>query len=293
MRKKFNSVVSALVEHDKDAILLLGDIGVYNFHKTLEDFPDRAFNIGILEQSMVGVAAGFSLQGYTPIVHTIAPFIVERAFEQIKIDFGYQGLPGNFVSVGASFDYAALGCTHHCPGDVNLLSNIPGVNVFVPGDEKEFEYLFRNNWKNGQLNYFRLSELQNSKTQNSSEGSFSQIKSGNLGTIIVVGPILDRVLEATEHIDAELLYLNSFPKDGLNLQDFDCVSNNLVIIEPYYSGLVLQNLSPMLAKNAHRILQIGVPRKFLTNYGNVEDHYTSIGFDPPQLFTRISNFLNE
>jgi len=293
MRKKFNSVVSALMEQDKDAILLLGDIGVYNFHKTLEDFPNRAFNIGILEQSMVGVAAGFSLQGYTPIVHTIAPFIVERAFEQIKIDFGYQGLPGNFVSVGASFDYAALGCTHHCPGDVNLLSNIPGVNVFVPGDEKEFEYLFRNNWKNGQLNYFRLSELQNSKTQNLSEGSFSQLKSGNLGTIIVVGPILDRVLEATEHIDADLLYLNYFPKDGLNLQDFDCVSNNLVIIEPYYSGLVLQNLSPILAKNAHRILQIGVPRKFLTNYGSVNEHYTSIGFDPPQLFTRISNFLNE
>ena len=293
MRKKFNSVVSALVEQDKDAILLLGDIGVYNFHKTLEDFPDRAFNIGILEQSMVGVAAGFSLQGYTPIIHTIAPFIVERAFEQIKIDFGYQGLPGNFVSVGASFDYAALGCTHHCPGDVNLLSNIPGVNVFVPGDEKEFEYLFRNNWKNGQLNYFRLSELQNSKTQNLSEGSFRQLKSGNLGTIIFVGPILDRVLEATEHIDADLLYLNSFPKDGLNLQDFDCVSNNLVIIEPYYSGLVLQNLSPILAKNANRILQIGVPRKFLTNYGSVNEHYTSIGFDPPQLFTRISNFLNE
>jgi len=293
MRKKFNSVVSALMEQDKDAILLLGDIGVYNFHKTLDDFPDRAFNIGILEQSMVGVAAGFSLEGYTPIVHTIAPFIVERAFEQIKIDFGYQGLPGNFVSVGASFDYAALGCTHHCPGDVNLLSNIPGVNVFVPGDDQEFEYLFRNNWKNGQLNYFRLSEHQNSVSQNLSGGSFSQLKTGRLGTIIVVGPVLDRVLEATEHIDADLLYLNSFPKDGLNLSNFDCISNKLVIIEPYYSGLVLQNLSPILAKNAHRILQIGVPRKFLTNYGSVDEHYTSIGFDPPQLFTRISNFLNE
>ena len=293
MRKKFNSVVSSIVENDKDAVLLLGDIGVFNFQKTLENFPDRAFNIGILEQSMVGVAAGFALQGYTPIVHTIAPFIVERAFEQIKIDFGYQGLPGNFVSVGASFDYAALGCTHHCPGDLNLLSNIPGVNLFVPGDEKEFEHQFRSNWKNGSLNYFRLSEHQNSNSQNLSEGSFSKIKSGNLGTVIVVGPVLDRAIEATEHIDVDLLYMNSFPKDGLNFSDFACVKNNLVIIEPYYSGLVLQNLSPTLAKNAHKILQIGVPRKFLTNYGSVDEHYTSIGFDPPQLFTRISNFLNE
>jgi transketolase len=39
---------------------------------------------------MVGVAAGMSKVGLNPVIHTIAPFLIERAYEQIKLDFGYQ-----------------------------------------------------------------------------------------------------------------------------------------------------------------------------------------------------------
>lgn len=293
MRKKFNAVVSELVAEDEKSILLLGDIGVFNFQDTLNKFPERAFNIGILEQSMVGVAAGFAIQGFTPIIHTIAPFIVERAFEQIKIDFGYQELAGNFVSVGASFDYAALGCTHHCPGDVSILSNIPGVNIFVPGHEKEFERQFRENWKNGSINYFRLSEHQNSESYASHDECLVTIKHGNRATLIVVGPILDRIIEATELIDVEVLYLNTIPKNNLNLVRDFCKKGNLIIVEPYYSGPVLQKLSETLTGNKHRILQIGIPRKFLQNYGSAKEHYTSIGFDPAGLHKQIVDFIDE
>ena len=95
--------------------------------------PLRAHNIGILEQSTIGLAAGLSLAGHFPIVHTIAPFLVERAYEQIKIDLGYQQLGSNLVSVGGSYDYAGLGCTHHCPADVGILNKIPGIEIIVPG----------------------------------------------------------------------------------------------------------------------------------------------------------------
>ena len=55
-------------------------------------YPKRIYNIGILEQSMISLAAGLSNEGLRPIVHTIAPFIVSRALEQLKIDFGYKSL---------------------------------------------------------------------------------------------------------------------------------------------------------------------------------------------------------
>ena len=125
MRKQFVSTFESLIKKDKKLSLLLCDIGVFGFRNSIAKYPNRVMNIGILEQSTIGVAAGMSRSGLIPVIHTIAPFLVERAFEQIKIDFGYQDIGCNLVSVGASYDYASLGCTHHCPADVALLKNIP------------------------------------------------------------------------------------------------------------------------------------------------------------------------
>ena len=105
MRSTFASILEKIIDKDYRVVNVLGDIGVFSFRKSMEKFPDRVINIGILEQSMIGIAAGLSKQGLIPFVHTIAPFMVERALEQLKIDFGYQELGGNFVSVGASSDY--------------------------------------------------------------------------------------------------------------------------------------------------------------------------------------------
>ena len=72
---------------------------------------------------------GSRWRGSCPIVHTITPFLVERPLEQIKLDFGYQGLQGTFVSVGGSYDYTSEGFTHHSPGDVQVMLTVPGMQV--------------------------------------------------------------------------------------------------------------------------------------------------------------------
>ena len=132
MRKQFVRTTEDVMAKDERLVVLLGDIGVFGFRSAFEQFPARIYNIGICEQAMTSLAAGLSKEGLVPVVHSIAPFVVERCFEQIKVDFCYQKLGGNIVSVGGSYDYAALGCTHHCPGDWQSCARCPAWKSSCP-----------------------------------------------------------------------------------------------------------------------------------------------------------------
>jgi len=121
MRKQFVRTTEEIMTKDPRLVLLPGDIGVFGFRNAFQRHPERTYNIGICEQAMTSLAAGLAKEGFIPVLHSIAPFVVERSFEQLKVDLCYQNLPAKIVSVGGSYDYAGLGCTHHCPGDVAVL----------------------------------------------------------------------------------------------------------------------------------------------------------------------------
>jgi len=292
LRRTFTDVATQIINTNDNSALLLGDIGVYGFNQVLTDFPKRAFNMGILEQSMVSVGAGLSSEGITPIIHTIAPFIVERALEQIKIDFGYQNLPGNFVSVGASFDYAKLGCTHHCPGDINILTNIPGMNVFLPGHSGEFENQLMNHWDSGHLNYFRISEYTNQAAIEIKFGEIKKIKNGRKGVIIVVGPFLAEALNGLSELDIEIHYLNSISAGDDMKVVSEFPGNKVVIYEPYYSGAVLLKLTNQISSNRCKVMQLGVAKRFLAEYGSYEEHLIDLELDANSLKKRVEVFIN-
>jgi transketolase len=156
MRKMFPLTVHELMKQDKRIVVLLGDISVFGFQNCFRDFPERTFNIGICEQSMVSMAAGLAMAGFIPIVHTIEPFLVDRAFEQIKDDFGYQELKGNIVGVDVSETAPNLGYTHQCPYALEHMGDIQGMKVFAPQTRENFDAEFKENYDKG-LNYFRIS----------------------------------------------------------------------------------------------------------------------------------------
>lgn len=155
MRKQFPQTVLEIMDKDERVVVLLGDIGIFAFKDVFEKYPKRCYNIGICEQSMVGMAAGLAMVGFIPIVHTIEPFLVDRAFEQIKNDFGYQELYGNIVGVDVSGSAPNLGYTHQCPYALEHMAHVVGMNVFVPETAEQFDLKFRENYDKG-LNYFRI-----------------------------------------------------------------------------------------------------------------------------------------
>src|SRR3954462_7778302 len=126
MRSRLAACASRLVEEDDRVAVILADISEDYFSDAANRFPHRVINVGIMEQTLIGVGAGFALEGFYPILHSIAPFLVERPYEQIKVDFGYQSLGGTLASIGGSYDYGTEGGTHHAPGDVGALLQIPG-----------------------------------------------------------------------------------------------------------------------------------------------------------------------
>lgn len=155
MRNEFPKTVLEIMEKDDRVVVLLGDIGVFAFREVFARFPKRCYNIGICEQTMVGMAAGLAMSGFIPIIHTIEPFLVERAFEQIKDDFGYQELPGNIVGVDVSETAPNLGYTHQCPYAIKMMSFIKCMKTFEPETADEFRRVFLENYNNG-LSYYRI-----------------------------------------------------------------------------------------------------------------------------------------
>lgn len=291
MRKQFVTTVESLLEKDTSTILLLGDIGVYGFKNAFQKFPARVYNIGILEQSTIGLASGLATIKFIPIVHTIAPFLVERAYEQLKLDFGYQKLGGNFVSVGASYDYAALGCTHHCPGDVAILKNIPGMEMVVPGTSEEFDTIFGQAYDDGRPTYFRLSEKENKISQKVSFGKAVIVKTGTKATVISVGPTLSAVTDACEGLDVTILYYTTIAPFDRETLAMNSASGKILIVEPFYSGTLIDEVVSSLKGRSFTFEMIGVPHEFLDHYGTPAEHDEATGLNAGNIRYKLSALI--
>jgi transketolase len=290
MRKQFVKSMKNILYGDNKTILLLGDIGVFGFREELKNIPHQVYNIGILEQSTVSLAAGMARGGMIPFIHTIAPFVVERALEQIKIDFGYQELNGNIISVGASYDYAGLGCTHHCPGDIQILMSIPNINIFIPGSSEEFDILLKHFYLNSNPKYFRLSEYENENTIHSIPGNATVLKNGSLATIIVYGPLCDTVLKACENLDVCILYYNSIlPFDTSTLTNN--FNEKIIVCEPFYCGSTNYLINNALVGKKYSLFNIGVPRQFLYKYGDKKQHDEYLMLDVNGIRKRVEECL--
>jgi len=295
MRKQFAFTMEQMMAIDDKIVILLGDIGVHSFKNCFEKFPNRTYNIGILEQSMVGMASGLASEGFIPIIHTIAPFLVERAYEQIKLDFAYQKLNGNFVSVGNSYDYSALGITHQCPNDVSILKQIPNFEIVCPGNSKEFDMLFKQSYYSGNPTYFRLSEYENSIEIDDIEfGKASIIKRAeeSKATVIAVGNLLDKVVETCKDLDVTILYYHTVKPFDYETLFYNCNSNKILLCEPYTKGgLSFEIMEAMRSKGGCIIDYIGVENTFTTHYGDKESHDLIHGIRENKIREKVLNLI--
>ncbi|MEU9859530.1 transketolase C-terminal domain-containing protein [Streptomyces sp. NPDC047971] len=293
MRDRFISTTTQLLGEDPRLALVLAEISRDGFQQAERRHPDRVINVGIREQLMIGAGGGLALTGMRPIMHTFASFLVERPFEQLKLDFGHQGVSGILVSAGASYDWPAGGFTHMSPGDVALLDTLDGWTVHVPGHPDEAEALLRQAAAGDDLVYVRLSLQSNASPRPVSHG-FDTVRVGRDGVVVSVGPMLDNVLAATEGLDVTVLHAGTIrPFDGEALRRaVEGARPDVVLVEPYLAGTSTAAANDALAAVPHRVLGLGVSRRELRKYGSIDEHLAGQGLDPAGLRGRVTSFLS-
>lgn len=156
MRKTFINTLIELAREDKDIVLITPDMGFSVLEPFFEEFPERSFNAGIAEQNAISIAAGLALMGKKPYVYTIIPFLVERAFEQVRLDVAYMNTNVKLIGIGAGFTYGAAGATHHAIEDISLMRSLPNMTVCCPGDNNEAEQIIRQSMMNDKPMYIRI-----------------------------------------------------------------------------------------------------------------------------------------
>ena len=288
MRKTFPKLIEKIFSKNKKIFLILGDIGVFGFTKFFKDNPNNALNISTMEQTMVGYAAGLSKGGFTPFIHTISPFIVLRALEQIKIDLCYNNLFSNLVTVGASNDYSKLGVTHQCFEDVNILLNY-NINIFMPSSELDFEHLMLKYYDNKKVNYFRLSSK--NSTLKFKENTFIRKRKKRF-LIIFLGDALSHFENLIDIFkkDCDFYFINNLNlKTDLGIGQYE----KIIILELIF-GNILQNLimKDHSLNKSIKILTLGPKVPFIRNYGTQIQHFTKMGINIKQLEVKILKFLN-
>ena len=283
MRDRFYRLAADALEDDPRVAMVFAEIGVAEMPK-----HPRMFNVGIREQLMIGVAAGLALEGMRPVVHSYAPFLVERPYEQIKLDLGHQDLGAVLVSTGASYDASHSGRTHQAPEDIAALAALPGWTIHVPGHPDELERLFTRSLAGDDRVYIRMSEETNDAPFHGD--GVVVLREGSGPFVLAVGPTLGETLAATEDLDVTVAYLATprpFPDAALReaLRGPD-----VVLVEPYLAGTSAAEVSRALRDRPHRLLALGVPNAEFRHYGKPAEHRAAHGLDAAGIRASLLEF---
>jgi transketolase len=219
MRIAYGKTLVELGKANPDVVVLSADVSNSDHSYMFEEaFPDRFFNVGIAEQSLVDVAVGLAYAGKIPFANTFAFLFATRALEMVRTHLCYGEanvkLMGAYAGLSDSFD----GPTHHSITDVAIMRSLPNMTVVIPGDPVALGKLLPQvaEWP-GPV-FFRLNRNEVpvifDESYSPRIGEAITLRSGNDVTLIGTGIMVSRCLEAASElaeqgIDARVLEVHT------------------------------------------------------------------------------------
>jgi transketolase len=218
MRNAFATALTDVVAADPRVCLVLADLGWGVFDDVEAIAPERVVNVGIAEQTMVGVAAGLAQAGKKAVAYTIAPFVTSRAHDQVRVDVAAGNADVTLVGVGGGVAYGYLGLTHHALDDVAAMRALPHMTVLTPADPADARGAAAAAIAHDGPVYLRLGKNGEPPLLGDDHefriGRATRVREGADVTIASMGPILGEALGAAERlaargIDAAVLHFGT------------------------------------------------------------------------------------
>lgn len=303
MRNTFSETLYAEATANPDVYIVVADISpAGSMAKFSSEYPERFINVGVAEQSMIGIAAGLALKGCQPFAYTIATFSLYRPFEMIRDDLCYQNLPVTVVGMGAGVIYSTLGGTHHTQEDIAIASALPNMQVLAPCDPLECVEATR--WcarqKNGPV-YLRIGKAGEPVLTAQAEpwqfGKLRYLRRGSDVCILTYGVITAMAVEIADKLAAEGRSVSLVSAHTLKPLDRDGITGALqqhrhvVVIEEHAPQGGLASQVKQIAWDVRascRLDTFTLQDAFIHNYGSTNDLLAAHGLSPERILAAIS-----
>jgi len=281
-REAFSKALLSMAPENNKVIVITADLGLtISVNKFAEQYPHRFFNVGIAEQDMMGVAAGFATEGFIAFVTTFAVYASMRGCEQVRNAIAYPNLNVKIVASHGGITVGENGATHQSLEDIAIMRSIPNMSVIVPADAIETFQAIKAAAKHDGPVYIRLGRPRFPKIFDEKYtfkiGQAVILKEGNDVALIGTGIMVSKCLEAAglleiEGIDARVINVHTIkPIDKQTIISAAQETGAIVTAEEHscFGGLG-SAVSEVICRNAPVPVEfIGIQDKFCES-GNSE-----------------------
>lgn len=306
MRQVCLNMVYELAKKDERIVFIGSDLGVGTLKQFKLEMPGRFFMEGVSEANLIGMAAGFAMEGKVVYVNTIATFLTRRCFEQIALDLCLHRVNVRLIGNGGGLVYAPLGPTHLAIEDIAIMRALPNMAIVAPADAEEMRRLMPLTVNYPGPLYIRLAKGSDpvvTTDQTPLEiGKAVLMQEGSDALLVTTGVMLKAALEAasllaTKGIEVAVLHMPTVkPLDADTIaEQADRVSVIVTMEEHSVIGGLGSAVAEVIAEgnfNApKRFKRLGIRDLFPEKYGSQDSLMTHCGLTAHSAVSTIEQLL--
>jgi transketolase len=267
-----------------DYYLITGDLGFGVFDEYRKANPERFFNAGVAEQSMMSMASALSEFSQRTFVYSIGNFASLRCLEQIRNDVAYMKKKVTIISVGSGFSYGAQGYTHHAIEDIAASRVLANLEIYSPCDYFELALVLERIKESNNPSLLRLGRGGEEKIHHSflpvNQEFPIEVVSGSHGAVLFHGPIGVEVMKAIRKLGSNGFSLSAISCPSLSFASsfYAAISKfsdmPIIIVEENSKrgGLASAILESLIGKNINisKFISLGTDDELIHVLGSQE-----------------------